>query len=314
VGTVRSEVRKKTVAFGFGRCPTSTRPLPLLVCRFPNAHTAFAALVVVRLNLTRTHPRACVAFRSEDGPNAPTAFAALVTHTPTRVRCLQVGGGLGPARCGGQGERGGCGALANAPIYTRAHTRTRASTIAHHTCSSHRFTHAHTHARAQVHATCSPQILTTHAHHACTAHMHTLHTCCTHLRIHTCAHTHAHPCTHTCAHTHAHHTCTHTCTPHMVPTTTPQMLTTHAHHACTAHMHTTHALPHMHTTHAHTCMHTHACSPHPMRGHDVLGRGEPSAAWRPAKPRPHQLAHAGAKSSRAGRFICMRLWFEFYYC
>ena len=78
VGAVRSEVQKTTVAFDFGRCPTNTRPLPLLVCRCPNAHTAFAALVVVRLNLTRTHPRACVAFRSEDGPNAPTAFAALV--------------------------------------------------------------------------------------------------------------------------------------------------------------------------------------------------------------------------------------------
>ena len=78
MGAVRSEVQKTTVAFDFGRCPTNTRPLPLLVCRCPNAHTAFAALVVVRLNLTRTHPRACVAFRSEDGPNAPTAFAALV--------------------------------------------------------------------------------------------------------------------------------------------------------------------------------------------------------------------------------------------
>ena len=67
VGAVRSEVQKTTVAFDFGRCPTNTRPLPLLVCRCPNAHTAFAALVVVRLNLTRTHPRACVAFRSEVG-------------------------------------------------------------------------------------------------------------------------------------------------------------------------------------------------------------------------------------------------------
>ena len=191
MGAVRSEVQKKTVAFGFGRCPTHTRPLPLLVCHCPNAHTAFAALVVVRLNLTRTHPRACVAFRSEVD----------------------------------WGQRG---------------VAVKASAVGEvRTWQTHRFTHAHTHARAQVHATCSPQILTTHAHHACTAHMHTLHTCCTHLRIHTCAHTHAHPCTHTCAHTHAHHTCT----------------------------------PHMHT-HAHTCMHTHACSPHPMRGHDVLGRGE----------------------------------------
>ena len=77
MGAVRSEVQKTTVAFDFGRCPTNTRPLPLLVCHCPNAHTAFAALVVVRLNLTRTHPRACVAFRSEDGPNAPTAFADL---------------------------------------------------------------------------------------------------------------------------------------------------------------------------------------------------------------------------------------------
>ena len=59
------------------------------------------------------------------------------------------------------------------------------------------------------------------------------------------------------------------------------------------------------------------CQPHHTHSHTqqegttYLALGKPSATCRPAKPRPHQLAHAGAKSSSAGRFICMRLWFEF---
>ena len=107
------------------------------------------------------------------------------THTPTRVRCLQVGGGLGPARCGGQGERGGCGALANAPIYTRAHTRTRASTNAHqspHMLTAPIYTRAHTRTRASAR-----HMLTTNPHHTCLPRMHSTHAHPPHM-LHTLAH------------------------------------------------------------------------------------------------------------------------------
>ena len=92
VGAVRSEVQKTTVAFDFGRC-----------------HTTLAAFGLPLPE--RTHGLC----RPRGGAPEPH------THTPTRVRCLQVGGGLGPARCGGQGERGGCGALANARTPLRSY-------------------------------------------------------------------------------------------------------------------------------------------------------------------------------------------------
>ena len=173
MGTVRSEVRKKTVAFGFGRCPTSTRPLPLLVCRCPNAHTAFAALVVVRLNLTRTHPRACVAFRSEvDWGQRGVAVKASA---------------VGVVRW--QTHR-----------FTHAHTHARAQAqlLTTHAHRTDLHTRTHTHARKctpHAHHKSSPHMLTTHAQHTCTPSTHA---------AHTCAYTHAHTRMHTHAHTHAH--------------------------------------------------------------------------------------------------------------